>query len=297
MVTPPACTPPCLSIDRLARALIVPKVLRALRPLSPERKMLNCVPLLVAVLEAETALFRSQTALRSFVDSGKTADRKQFGFLVAETMAEIDRITGAEEQLSQKQKELIDMLRDELKAYRMLADQAIAARMSEQWNVARYRLANEALPLAREVTQLLTDMSRNQDALMKSDAWRVKTLSNLASGLAIALIFATTVAAWLISTRAASRLSQPIESLMRATKQLAKGQLDRDIPVTSSDELGHLTESFNAMRASLIKSETALEQRALEAQLLHRDKRQQWIYYRVNTDMTRDLVRLLTACC
>ncbi len=33
------------------------------------------------------------------------------------------------------------------------------------------------------------------------------------------------------------------------------------------------------------------------AQLLHSDKQQQRIYYRVNTDMTRDLVRLLTACC
>ncbi len=33
------------------------------------------------------------------------------------------------------------------------------------------------------------------------------------------------------------------------------------------------------------------------AQLLHSDKQQQWIYYRVNTEMTRDLVRLLTACC
>ncbi len=33
------------------------------------------------------------------------------------------------------------------------------------------------------------------------------------------------------------------------------------------------------------------------AQLLHSDKQQQWIYYRVNADMTRDLVRLLTACC
>ncbi|ETX05266.1 ArsR/SmtB family transcription factor [Candidatus Entotheonella palauensis] len=33
------------------------------------------------------------------------------------------------------------------------------------------------------------------------------------------------------------------------------------------------------------------------AQLLHSDKQQQWIYYRVNADMTNDLVRLLTACC
>jgi DNA-binding transcriptional ArsR family regulator len=33
------------------------------------------------------------------------------------------------------------------------------------------------------------------------------------------------------------------------------------------------------------------------AQLLLSDKQQQWIYYRVNPEMTRDLVRLLTACC
>ncbi len=34
-----------------------------------------------------------------------------------------------------------------------------------------------------------------------------------------------------------------------------------------------------------------------QARLLHRTRQQQWIYYRVNTDLTRDLVRLLTACC
>ena len=34
-----------------------------------------------------------------------------------------------------------------------------------------------------------------------------------------------------------------------------------------------------------------------QAQLLDHDKQQQWIYYRVNARMTRDLVRLLTACC
>jgi DNA-binding transcriptional ArsR family regulator len=34
-----------------------------------------------------------------------------------------------------------------------------------------------------------------------------------------------------------------------------------------------------------------------QAQLLLSDKQQQWIYYRVNSEMTCDLVRLLTACC
>ena len=33
------------------------------------------------------------------------------------------------------------------------------------------------------------------------------------------------------------------------------------------------------------------------AQLLTSDRQQQWIYYQVKTRMTRDLVRLLTACC
>jgi DNA-binding transcriptional ArsR family regulator len=34
-----------------------------------------------------------------------------------------------------------------------------------------------------------------------------------------------------------------------------------------------------------------------QAQLLLSDKQQQWIYYRVNPEMTCNLVRLLTACC
>ena len=34
-----------------------------------------------------------------------------------------------------------------------------------------------------------------------------------------------------------------------------------------------------------------------QAGLLFSTRRQRWMYYRVNNEMTRDLVRLLTACC
>ena len=63
------------------------------------------------------------------------------------------------------------------------------------------------------------------------------------------------VIALLISGYASFRLSrsilQPIQSLTKATRELAEGSWDHTVPVTSQDELGELATAFNRMAATL----------------------------------------------
>ncbi len=49
----------------------------------------------------------------------------------------------------------------------------------------------------------------------------------------------------------ANRLIKPIRRLTDASRSLAKGNLDQQLPITSQDELGQLTETFNQMSADL----------------------------------------------
>jgi signal transduction histidine kinase len=49
----------------------------------------------------------------------------------------------------------------------------------------------------------------------------------------------------------AGRLLKPIRLLTRASQALARGDLDQQVPVTSQDELGLLTATFNQMSADL----------------------------------------------
>ena len=46
-------------------------------------------------------------------------------------------------------------------------------------------------------------------------------------------------------------LIDPILNLTERSKELAKGNLDKTIPVNSQDEIGQLTESFNYMAKEL----------------------------------------------
>jgi two-component system NtrC family sensor kinase len=50
------------------------------------------------------------------------------------------------------------------------------------------------------------------------------------------------------------RVGRPVEALLAATTRVAAGDLSHRVPITGSDELGRLAESFNQMTASLAEA-------------------------------------------
>ncbi len=54
------------------------------------------------------------------------------------------------------------------------------------------------------------------------------------------------------------RLAAPVRELTAGTQRMATGELDEDLPVRSRDEVGRLTESFNAMAAAIRRSQREL---------------------------------------
>ncbi|MGH8764861.1 MAG: ATP-binding protein [Burkholderiales bacterium] len=57
----------------------------------------------------------------------------------------------------------------------------------------------------------------------------------------------------------ANRLSEPLANLAQATQAVARGDFSRPAPVTSRDELGVLTESFNSMTLQLADARRIVE--------------------------------------
>jgi nitrogen fixation/metabolism regulation signal transduction histidine kinase len=72
--------------------------------------------------------------------------------------------------------------------------------------------------------------------------------------LAMALFVAIALAVIL-----SRRLSEPLASLAEATQAVARGDFSRQTPVTSRDELGVLTESFNSMTRQLDEARRIVE--------------------------------------
>ena len=84
----------------------------------------------------------------------------------------------------------------------------------------------------REVTELLTNRQ-----------------SQYRSFFTLLLILTAVVG--VLSLAVTSVMLRPLSRLSTATRRIAEGKLDQRVPVTSDDELGHLSADFNAMAAQL----------------------------------------------
>ncbi len=65
----------------------------------------------------------------------------------------------------------------------------------------------------------------------------------------------------------ASMLLRPIRSLTKASKDMANGNFDQQVPVTSKDELGQLTATFNQMSRELSQADE--QRKRLTADITH----------------------------
>lgn len=88
------------------------------------------------------------------------------------------------------------------------------------------------------------------------------------TNLAIVLAaLAGMLAAVIIGYLLAGRLIRPIQRLTSASRELARGELPQDLPVTSQDELGQLTETFNKMSQDLFEADQ--KRKRLTADITH----------------------------
>lgn len=98
---------------------------------------------------------------------------------------------------------------------------------------------------------------------------RIRSAALLAAsaGIVLAIVFS----GW-----ASSRVTRPVEQLAQAAREVAAGNWNTRVPVTSSDELGALAESFNRMtgellaqRENLVQAERVAAWRELARRLAH----------------------------
>lgn len=82
---------------------------------------------------------------------------------------------------------------------------------------------------------------------------RIRSAALLAGGAGIVL-------AILLSGWAASRVTRPVAQLADAAREVAAGNWNARVPVTSTDELGGLAESFNRMTGELLQQREQLVQ-------------------------------------
>lgn len=136
---------------------------------------------------------------------------------------------------------------------------------SDEAYMASYRAESELTYFSRYVSEYLNVMlaqDYNNQRIMAVQMGRAEAQNYL-------FLFASIAFALVLTANFADYITRPIAALAQGARRISRGDFDQpDIPVTSDDELGQLTESFNAMRVNIEENIENLNRRAeLEAKL------------------------------
>lgn len=130
------------------------------------------------------------------------------------------------------------------------------------------RLLQALFPVPARLAELADSVRSAFDSYRELSFLRGPLKASFILTLSLVLLFGVLSAFW-AALYSARRLVAPIRDLAEGTRAVAAGEYDRQLPLTSNDELGFLVNSFNQMTRNLAQARLA-EQRS--QQLLERQR-------------------------
>jgi len=180
--------------------------------------------------------------LLGHTDQGKTLIHDNRASFDKALQVELHNITLAEEG------PMAARLQDLYRQYSAVIDRTLApepaAAMSKAYFAELLPLFSQIKRQAEAILQLNQEnmSDANDRARHDADIARRRMYLLLAVGTALAVIFIFFTRRWIL---------RPIHRLIRSADEIRRGNLDLVVAGDSHDEIGHLSESFNAMAASL----------------------------------------------
>ena len=122
------------------------------------------------------------------------------------------------------------------------------------------RMLQTLFPVPSRLGELADSVQSAFDSYRELSFLRNPLKASFILTLSLVLLFGVLAAFW-AALYAAQRLVAPIRELAEGTRAVAAGDYDRQLPLTSNDELGFLVHSFNQMTRNLAHARLA-EQRS-----------------------------------
>ena len=204
-------------------------------------------------------LMYAESFLQEFVSNSRGADLNKFDESIERVDRAMQRLDRASAKMSADRQGDLRRLQRETRAYKRHAARVVKLRQRPDWNVSYYWLAKHAAPRAEAIHKLLRGIVEREQRHMQADERSVIRIGRLAPWVTVGLLLAMLIMAALLSGRGARRLTRPILNLAEASRDLASGRLQEDIPSESGDELDELTESFNAMRRAIKERQAQIQ--------------------------------------
>ncbi|MBI4370210.1 MAG: GGDEF domain-containing protein [Elusimicrobia bacterium] len=118
----------------------------------------------------------------------------------------------------------------------------------------------ERLERIYEICDTLIDINRYELERARQDVESMLDEGRTAAGWAALLTFAL---AALVAVLSGYSILSPLEVLLRGVERVVQGDLNFEMPVTSADEIGRLTQAFNTMTRSLKEKQHRLVQETI----------------------------------
>ncbi len=159
-----------------------------------------------------------------------------------------------ENNLSKEQLKNFESLQSGLNQFGPLLEEIIRIRSGEEWNKANHLLKVEAAPAAFRITELLNDMTTVQEQLLENDVEKISSKTHFLIVLLVALFASVALISGVLSANISRSVSEPLLEICRLADELAHGNIKgKRLPVTSQNELGTLSQSFNQLLDRLQK--------------------------------------------
>ncbi len=156
--------------------------------------------------------------------------------------------------LSEKQLKYFDSLQSKLNQFGPLLEEIIRIRSGEEWNQANHLLKIEAAPTAFRIKELLNEMTTVQEQLLENDVEEISNRTHFLIVLLVALFVSAALISGIFSVNISHSVSEPLVEICQLADELAHGNYnEKRLPVTSGNELGALSHSFNQLLDRLQK--------------------------------------------
>lgn len=217
----------------------------------------------------ENNLSRSFLALQKYIEHNTLGDQIIFDQSLKQATNYIQKIKQNQSNLLDEQKDALKVILYDFESYKDLSQKVIEEAKKETSNYAKYYLVNELYPLARLISKQLTLFSINETQKMLETSQKISVISKIIPTIMMFLMIVLIISAFIFARYQTLKIYNPIFNLVKGTKKLAKAKLFNDIPITSNDEIGELTKSFNHMRKRLAHARNELENSKQKIQIAH----------------------------
>lgn len=149
------------------------------------------------------------------------------------------------------EREEFDKIKNDINEYEPIIDRVLELGLEKKNKQASQIMKNQASPIVEiltvDISELLQIKIDNCNNLVK----KLKILKIISIMIILISIGITFGLAIFLAKYISNLISEPIEKMNKIAKQMAEGNLEVEIDVTSKDEIGELANSFSAMLVTL----------------------------------------------